>query len=92
MNITEYALNRLTTPQLARFASSHATLLANVERPTFKLALYHLEGHFVEIGYCAKKQADSPSWELYSANHFPDTPANTKYLNIYLKQIELGAH
>ncbi|UFH53345.1 hypothetical protein [Spirosoma sp. KNUC1025] len=88
--MNEYTLNRLTPNQLAELANSSATFLITLTRVSVKIDLYHIRGHFIEVSYSAKKlPGGSVQWQLYSANHYPDSPANTKYLAIYLHQIEL---
>ena len=87
--MTEYALNRLPSPQLAELALSSATFLAAVTLPSVKIELYYLKGHFIELSFYARKRPGEPAqWRLYLANHFPDVPASTKYLTIYLEQTE----
>lgn len=87
----EYALNRLTSDQLAELALTSATLLVAISEPTVKLELYYLNRHFVEVTYCLNTfPGQSAQWRLYSANHFPDEPSSTKYLTIYLQQIKLS--
>lgn len=91
--MTEYALNHLTPTKLAELAFSSATFLAVVARAAVKLELYYLDGYFIELCHTFKKRSGQPTqWRLYSANHFPDVPESTKYLSIYLKQIELPGH
>lgn len=87
--MTEYALNKLDIMQLVELACSTGTFLAVFETPTFKIELYHTGGHFVEISYSLKKSSE---WRVYAANHFPDGPGSTKYLSLYLDQIELTGH
>ena len=88
--MTEYTLNRLTSTQLADFATASATFLAVVIQSSVKLELYYTRGHFIEISYCAKERpGQSTQWRLYSANHYPDVPASTKYLSIYLTSFKL---
>jgi hypothetical protein len=89
--MTEYALNRFNTTQLAEFAHSSAMYLTTVESSTVKIDLYHTERHFVEISYSLRKGMDGKhNWKLYSANHYPDAPSSTKYLTFFLDQIELS--
>ena len=88
--MTEYALNRLTSNQLAELAFTSATFLAEVAQPSVKIELYYIKGHFIEISYSAKVRPGNPAqWRLYTANHYPDVPASTKYLTIYLKSLKL---
>ncbi len=89
--MNEYALNQLNTVQLAEYAFSSATFLASVNKPALKIELYHTTGHFIEISYLLKSiPGHAPQWQLYTSNHYPDTPASTKYLNLYLKHIKLS--
>ena len=88
--MTEYMLNRLTSNQLAEYAFVSATFLADVVRSSVKIELYYIKGHFIEISYSTKvRSGNSSQWRLYSANHYPDSPASTKYLTIYLKSFKL---
>ena len=88
--MTEYALNQLPAPQLAELALSSATFIAVVTGSSVKIELYYLKGHFIELSFYARKRpGEAAQWRLYSANHFPDIPASTKYLTIYLEQTEL---
>ncbi|GAB3947035.1 hypothetical protein GCM10028805_18540 [Spirosoma harenae] len=88
--MNESALNQLTVSQLADFARSSTLFLAATHCRTAKLELYYIEGQFIELSYRLKKLSQQPAdWQLYSANHFPNTSANTKYLHIYLRQIQL---
>ncbi|WP_460906496.1 hypothetical protein [Spirosoma areae] len=88
--MTEYALNRLTSRQLAQLAFNAATLIAVATELSVKLELYYIEGYFIEVSYSLKKLSDKPAqWRLYSANHYPDVPASTKYLTIFLQPISL---
>lgn len=91
--MTEYALNQLAPSKLAELAFTSATFVADVTQSSAKLELYYLNGYFIEISYSPKKRPGQPAeWRLYSANHFPDVPASTKYLSIYLQQIELPVY
>ena len=86
----EYALNQLTYAQLAKLALTSATSIAVAVEASVKLELYYLEGHFIELSYSLKEGPGSAAkWRLYSANHYPDVPASTKYLTIYLDCFEL---
>lgn len=88
--MTEYALNQLPASQLAELALSSATFIAVVARSSVKIELYYLKGHFIELSFYTRKQPGvDAKWRLYSANHFPDVPASTKYLTIYLEQAQL---
>lgn len=88
--MTEYALNQLTYAQLAKLALTSATCLAVAIQTSIKLELYYVGGHFIELSYSLKAgQEASAQWRLYSANHYPDVPASTKYLAIYLDCFEL---
>ncbi len=90
--MTEYALNKFNTTQLAEFAQSSATFLTAVESSTVKIELYHTGSHFVELSYSLRKKVGQRKheWKLYSANHYPDAPSSTKYLTLYLDQIKLS--
>lgn len=89
--MTEYALNKFSTAQLAEFAYTSATFLTVVESSTVKIELYHTGSHFVELSYSLrKKMSQKQGWKLYSANHYPDAPSSTKYLALFLDQIELS--
>ena len=86
----EYILNRLNPSQLAGLAVTSATLLAVLTRPSVKVELYYLEGHFIEISYCVAKRPDhSAPWRIYSANHYPDGPISTKYLAFFARHVKL---
>ena len=88
--MNEYTLNQLTVSQLAEFARTSTLFLAVARCRSAKMELYYVEGQFIELSYCLKKQPDQlADWRLYSANHFPNTSASTKYLEIYLRQIRL---
>lgn len=89
--MTEYQLNQLTTAQLAEFACSRATFLIAVDHPPVKIELYHTGSHFVEVSYALRRKANqNAEWQLYCANHYPDAPASTKYLTLYLDKIDLA--
>ena len=89
--MTEYALNQMPPSKLAEFALNSATFVAVVAKSSLKLELYYLNGYFIEISYSLKKRpGQTPQWQLYSANHFPDVPDSTKYLTIYLEPIKLS--
>ncbi|GAB4022656.1 hypothetical protein [Spirosoma koreense] len=88
--MTAFTLNRLTPFQLARLAYSTATFLTTVARPACKIELYYLEGYFIELSYRLTDQTENDSqWELHAANHYPDLPASTTWLTIYMHPIKL---
>jgi len=86
--MTEYTLNQLSSFQLAELAYTSATYIAVITQSSVKIELHYIKGYFIEITYKASKRLEKPQqWQLYAANHFPDTPVNTHYLTIYLDQV-----
>ena len=80
----------LDTGQVATWLTSSATFLAQVVHASAKLELYHVPGYFIELSYCVSKRPNQPTqWQLYSADYFPDGPASTPLLTIFLSAIDL---
>lgn len=88
--MTTSRLNQLSAAQLATLAARSATFIAQVVQASARLELYYIAGHFIELGYCPKRFLGYPyQWRLCFVNHFPDNPASTPYLTIYLPAITM---
>ena len=91
-SMTTSRLNQLSAAQLAAVAAGPATFIAQVVQGSARLELYYIAGHFIELGYYSKRFLGfSYQWRLCFANHFPNSPASTPYLTIYLPSITLDA-
>lgn len=89
--MAEYELNQLTTAQLIAFTQTEGIFLIATCNAKVESELYYVRGHFVEISYLLKKAGkDQVKRQVYCANHFPNTPFGTKYLNLYLDEIQLS--
>lgn len=88
--MTQSVLNQLNGSQLTKLAITSGTFLAKVVQSSVKTELYYLQGHFIEVNYCSKKFLGYPfQWRLCFAIHYPDIPASTPYLTLYLERIKL---
>lgn len=88
--MTNSRLNQLSAAQLATLATRSATFVAQVNQASARLELYYVADHFIELGYSPKRFLGYPfQWRLCFANHFPNSPASTPYLTVYLPSITL---